>query len=591
MKKLSLKNRLFCIIAAIIVVLTVLICAVTYSVFRNIIMGQIAESRVDVLRQIGERTSIIKKSMSYISNLCAYDIDVQRALQKPTFSYSDNKKFTNVIDDANNKYKNAFKLDGFDYNLEVYGANGLAYITNGTKKSFDSVKNELWYKQVLTANDKIRWISRFDENKNHRQYLLGAARTVKNDADQVTGIIIVTTKESFLKDSYKNVLTDSNDIYIVDETGTIVSNKDYSMLGLNYFNMNRLHEIAGNTNYTIINNSYGSRLISKYTDVDSGWTIVESVDTHSIFTVLTVATAFIIIFGLCIMGGAMIFAYHAARKTTQPLREFGKYMEKVENGDIEVVSSVQGWKEIEEINEGFNRMIAKLRTLMQDIKQKEREKHTIELDFLQAQINPHFLHNTLFSVKCLIAMGKTEQAEGMLSDFIELLRMTLGKNNALTTLQNEIECVQKYVNIQNYRYAGGIELFWECDSECLDMQIPRLMLQPIVENAIFHGIEPKGGSGMIVIQAIAKDELLQIDISDDGIGMDDEAIKKVMRGEKENRSLEFNSVGLANVVQRVKLNYGEKYGVSISSSEFGTKISIFMPAVRGKDNEHKDNGR
>jgi len=213
-------------------------------------------------------------------------------------------------------------------------------------------------------------------------------------------------------------------------------------------------------------------------------------------------------------------------RTGKPLKQFQQDLLKVKNGDIYVNSEIEGWKEIYEIKDVFNDIMVKIQELLNNIRVKEKEKHEIELDFLQAQINPHFLYNTLFSIKCMVEMKENKQASLMLADFIELLRMTLKKEGKFIQLSREMECIKKYVSIQKYRYENKFELYYETPQECSDILVPKLILQPIVENAIFHGIEPKETKGMIVISTRKIGNNIEISVSDDGVGMNKEQKEK-----------------------------------------------------------------
>jgi len=217
---------------------------------------------------------------------------------------------------------------------------------------------------------------------------------------------------------------------------------------------------------------------------------------------------------------------------------------------------------------------------MQNIKEEERRKHKAQLDFLQAQINPHFLHNTLFSIKCLVSLGKVEAAEEMIGAFMDLLRMTLDNKDEFITLNEEIAAIKKYIHLQRYRYSNKFEAVFNCENSLLNCKIPKLILQPIIENAIFHGIEPKRGNGRITISATEEDECLIINVEDDGVGMSPETIEKIKKGESETSRRTFNMVGIANIEQRIILNYGSQYGINIKSTiGKGTCVTLKLPLV------------
>lgn len=579
MKSLSLKNRLFITFTLLLIMISTIIFAVTYNLFREIIVDQIGQSRVDVLKQIGERTSIIQNSLSYVSNLYFFDSSIQLSLEQEQFSESENAKFAKSVQDSDIKYKTAFNNVDFEYEIEIYGKNGLSYQTAAlSKKNFESIQNSLWYRDVLKADGSICWVSSLEQTEQYDKYILRAARIIKDNAGNIIGILLINADERYLLNTYINIMTMQNDIYIINDQGTIVSNTNGSMLGLNYFNMKRLNDLLGDKSFSIINNNGIEKLISIHVDSISGWTILEFINTEQIFGGLYRTTYMIIGIVMIAIIISIGLAYYFALSTTIPLKKFSNYMERVENGDMEVISSVTGWKEISNINNGFNRMVGKVRELLVSIKAKERERHELEIDFLQAQINPHFLYNTLFSIKCLVSMNKMQHAENMLTDFISLLRLTLGGEEKTVTLGKELECLEKYINIQRYRYTGKIDFYIDCEESHKIMKIPKLILQPLIENSIFHGIAHKESNGLIVVQSSVQENILVIEVSDDGVGMSDKVIESIMNGGQINSHKAFKSIGLANVNRRLVMNYGEEYGLKIVSEiGCGTNIQLSFP--------------
>ncbi|HHU48251.1 MAG TPA: hypothetical protein GXZ37_00815, partial [Clostridiales bacterium] len=364
-KHKSLTQQLFFIKFGLMLIAAVLVSLPTFIIFRNIVANQIALARVDVLKQIGERTRVVKNSLAFLSNLYYYDEEVVGYINGKEIDYQTNLIINRKLSDRDSKYSTAFNKINFSYYIVLYGENGTRYVsTQSTDYDFDILTSNLWYRDVLENKGNIHWVSSFKDysDRTNPRYVFSAARIFLGPENQnVAGLLLVNTDERLLYETYKNALSGKNRIYIVDERGNIVSNDDGGMLGLNYYNMDRLEEIFGSKNYAIVDKSGKSVLLSRYKDYESGWMIIEEVLTEDIFGELYRATFMIaMILGLFIIFSAT-FSYLLAKNITAPLKAICNYMKEVENGDIDVISDIQGWKEIQDISNRFNRMLREIK--------------------------------------------------------------------------------------------------------------------------------------------------------------------------------------------------------------------------------------
>ncbi|MGL5086319.1 MAG: sensor histidine kinase, partial [Clostridium sp.] len=250
-----------------------------------------------------------------------------------------------------------------------------------------------------------------------------------------------------------------------------------------------------------------------------------------------------------------------------------KTIEGVMKGDLKTKIVVKSKDEIGELEETFNLMITWLDESIDEIKEKEKQKRVAELSFLQAQINPHFIYNTLTGIRALVSMNKNEDAEEMLYKFTKLLRNILPKANELISLEEEIKIIREYIELQEFRYPNSFRVLIDIEKTIKDVKVPLLILQPLVENAIFYSMESEKNDGVIEIRGYEKENSIYIEIEDNGKGMDREKIISVF-----NKKESINRVGLINVHERVQLNYGVDYGISIESNEGkGTKVIVRLP--------------
>ena len=291
------------------------------------------------------------------------------------------------------------------------------------------------------------------------------------------------------------------------------------------------------------------------------------------------------------------------RVILKPIDAIKNKMDMVARGELQarIEEAERGKGELSEIADSFNYMVGKLESQVDEIGVMERKKHLLQLDFLQTQINPHFIYNTLSSIRFYVEMGKNEAAEKMLIDFSKILRKTLSSSEKMISLREERETLLYYIDLQKARYRDRFEVEFDMPENTLSCIVPDFILQPIVENAIFYSLQKKQVCHIVIRSYLDPDvhltesnfqtrpRTLCISVKDDGIGMDEDKLSTVL-----DKGMNMNKVGLRNVNERLKLNFGEEYGIRILSEEgVGTEVILSMPVnMRGKNlDENTDSGR
>lgn len=546
---------------------------------------EIGNTRVDVLRQIGERSNTVKNSSITISNLYNLDSLLLSTLYEK-LDTEEEKEVKVHLDNMKRNYDVVFSDVGIAYDVVVIGENGFNYSSQaGDNYNFNSLKNQLWYKKIYEKNGRITFISSFKDvfGTEKTKYVFSASRIIYDLEGKVVGTLLINIDENYLANLYDSTLNGNNSIYIVDRNGNIISHNNKSMRGMNFIDVEKFKQLYGENEFHIIKKSQGDYLISNYYDQQTGWTIIEEIRSAAVFSKIYYVV-YITFFVICACLVISLFvSYYVSERVSRPLLNLCYSMDQVKKGNFDVISNVGGYDEINKLKDSFNNMAQEIKKLLEDIKRNEYYKRQAELDFLRAQINPHFLYNTLFSIKCLIEIGKKEQVSYMISAFIDLLKMTLRKDTDLISLEEEFLTTEKYLILQQFRYRDKISFEFELDEKIKKCMVPPLILQPLVENAIFHGIEAKNDMGIIVINANIKGNLLMISVVDDGIGMSAETIKNILQkcNDKEYKRSEF--IGIANVCKRIKINYGEEYGIHIASEVgIGTTITVELPVIMDK---------
>jgi len=251
----------------------------------------------------------------------------------------------------------------------------------------------------------------------------------------------------------------------------------------------------------------------------------------------------------------------------------------VERGDFGTNVYVSGAYEVEQLSKRFNLMLRRIRELMDQIIQEQEAKRKSELDVLQSQINPHFLYNTLNSVTRLAELGRNEEVVTTITSLSRFFRISLSKGKHIISVQDELEHVRHYLIIQTIRFKNRFRYEIRADEAALKCSTLKLILQPLVENAIHHGIEKSAEEGFIDIEARLDGDNLIFQIRDNGIGMTSDTVEKLLSGNI--RSERGSGVGVRNVQERITLYYGPGYGLHFESEpEEGTTVTITIPAVQ-----------
>lgn len=556
---------------------------------KSLMLDQIGQSRLDVLKQISERSNTIKNNTITISNLYRYDEHMRNYLSKEKEPLPENRqKATDYLNELKKTYDQVFHDIGLNYDVVILGNNDFQYSSRGNGEyDFKGLESQLWYRKSYDSEDDMVFISsfqeKFDSGEKENPYVFGAFRQVMDLEGKILGRILVNIDEKYLEGLYSSVEENSN-LYIFDKKGNIVSSRDKAILGKNFIGVNNFKQLYGVNQYSIIRKLGQDYLLSNYYDRDTGWTIVEEMPCSVIFKPLYEAIAILLLLLTgCIFAGAGS-AYYLSGKISKPIQKLCSLMDQVRQGDFDVISDIKGYEEVNQLKNSFNEMAKEIKKLMESVKQKEMKKRKSELDFLRAQINPHFLYNTLFSIQCMIELSNNKQAVLMISAFIDLLKRTLSVDTGFIMLEEEFENTKKYLVLQQIRYGDKVHFECELEEKTRVCLVPSLIIQPIVENAIFHGLNAKEEPGLIVVESAITNDCLLITISDDGVGQSEEELMRLKDHLKGKEYRNGGSIGILNVLNRIRINFGDSYGLLIESETgIGTTVTLKLPVIKEED--------
>lgn len=375
--------------------------------------------------------------------------------------------------------------------------------------------------------------------------------------------------------------------YILDSPGNIVYHPQQQLIyaGLKYENVEPVLEYAYRS---YLDESTGEkRFITVRTLNETGWKIVGVAYYDEIVTAKQDLNQFLFWFLavviLCVIAVSVLLSWLIA----SPIRKLERTVKLVGEGDLNTPIHVSGAYEVEQLSRRFNLMLQRIRQLMDQIIYEQETKRKGELEVLQSQINPHFLYNTLNSVVRLAERGKNEEVITMIQSLSKFFRISLSKGNNIITVKEELDHIRHYLVIQSFRFKNKFRFEIKAQDEVLQYQTIKLILQPIVENALYHGIEMSPDEGLIRISAELQGNLIVFRISDNGLGMSEERLNMILSG----KSAGGSGVGVRNVNERIALYYGREFGLTFESElEEGTVVTIIFPALGPKEGRENPAG-
>ncbi|OME89747.1 MULTISPECIES: cache domain-containing sensor histidine kinase [Paenibacillus] len=363
-------------------------------------------------------------------------------------------------------------------------------------------------------------------------------------------------------------------VYIIDEFGGVISTGDQNLQSNQLFDVfpiqERMTQDAGSFDIKI----NGQERFFTYKKLSNGWSTVITVPYDELLANANQATKNVIWFSALAIGIAILLLYFTTKVMTKRIEVLLQQIRKVERGDFRLSIRPMGHDEIGQVSFAFNKMASTIQSLIHDVYVKEIARKESELNTLQAQINPHFLYNTLSSISSLAIKEGAMQVYQMVNYLAKYYRVSLNKGKRIILLEQEINLVKNYVAIQKIRFRDKLHMHYDLDEQLFGTPTIKLILQPFIENCINHAIWDESGINIIVKVKQEGDDLL-LQVIDDGIGMTPEQLDHAL-----NKSDNLPGYGVKNVDDRIKLTYGEEYGVSIFSRlGIGTAVTIRIPVI------------
>ena len=376
---------------------------------------------------------------------------------------------------------------------------------------------------------------------------------------------------------------DGNYFYLMTEDGELVFHPKSLLMEHGIFKENLGNKDMETDGTKVVRRKNEQFLINQRTMGYTGWKLVGVSSLNGAFyknyPVVPLIWCLIILVGLV----AVCINRYIVAKITGPISQLGDSVETFGKTDEETLIKVEGTYEIRQLADSFNKMQSRIHQLRDKEVQKEQEYWRMQMRLLQSQINPHFLYNTLDSIIWMIQSRHYDGASKMVSALAGFFRISLNKGGDFITVEKEMTHVEKYMEIQGIRFEDKFTFEIHMEESLKNCMCPKLIIQPLAENAVYHGMEGMYGDGEIEIRAYEKDGLLYIDVTDNGEGMTQDQIDHLMQGDVVS-SKRGSGIGVRNVNERLKYCFGKEYGIQVFSEiDEGTTVRICIPEVEDLD--------
>lgn len=470
-------------------------------------------------------------------------------------------------------------------NLGILCAGGKYLFNEGTQvlNPYLDLESQEWYQNAMNGEDDYGLTSSHVQHaiKGERPWVITLSRRIPNNLKNSSysdGVFFIDLNYSAISELCdENSIGEKGYIFILDKDGNIVYHPQQQQLYNELQTENIDIVINADSDTVITSNQNDSKLYTISRSEKTGWTIVGCMNVGELLKNSRQAQNIYILTAAILVVVSLLISSLIARNITLPIQRLRDSMAKVQEGDFETADvEVVSENEIGSLTTSFNVMTHRIRELMEQNIYEQEEKRKSELKALQSQINPHFLYNTLDSIIWMAEGKKNEEVVLMTASLARLLRQSISNEDELVSVGQEVEYARSYLTIQKMRYKDKLEFQIDVAPEINNVKIIKLVLQPIIENAIYHGLKYKENRGLLIVHGYAQGNHAVLEIIDNGVGMSQEILDHIF--EKHKVNYHSNGVGVYNVQKRLQLYYGSDYGIAYRSREGkGTMATITIP--------------
>lgn len=550
-----------------------------YSRFSSQLANVIGEEEQSIIGQAGNGLVTYLRNMMKVSDALCYTVikntDVSNGNMDGSFQllYETNKDYIKNI--------TLFTTDGEPISMAPAAS---------MKKGID-VGSAEWFRNAMEKPENIHFSNPhvqnlFVESSYQYDWVISLSRAVQiTDGEEIKqGVLLIDLSYNGLKQVFSNVsLGREGYLYLCDKEGNIIYHPRMQLLNSGRIQENSI-KAASYRDGTYQEKYLGnSRIVTIKSVGYTGWAVVGVTDSKSVSLNTIKSNLFFVFLFLFFIIAIVCINSYISRKVSRPIQNLEKAVKEVEAGNLNMTIQAEGFFEVWHLGQSVQNMARQIKKLMDDIVTEHVSKRRSELDTLQSQINPHFLYNTLDTIVWMIENERQQDAARAVTALARFFRISLSRGKNIISVEDEAEHVRNYLAIQKMRYKNRFEYEIVVEEDVKRLATIKLILQPLVENAIYYGMEFMEGDGEIRIHAYLQEKELYISIGDNGLGMTEEMVERLMAG-KVTPSQKGSGIGIRNVNQRIRLYFGKDYGLHIMSEpDEGTLITVHLPAVFYED--------
>ena len=547
-----------------------------YQLFTNRMEAMMSENAIQLLDQTAINLETYLKNMRRISDTMYYsvikdkDLSSDNMVQEMNLLYDANKE--NLVSIA--CYTNDGKL------VEAVPVAG--------EKEHVNVTDQKWFRTAVDQMENFHFSTPhvqnlFDDPNFRYHWVISLSRAVELTRGGISelGVLLVDMNYSSIEQLLKKANTGGNEeyVYLMDGDGEIIYHPRQKLIYAGFYLENN-GDLVGWEDGSYRETFQGEdRLITIKTVSYTGWKIVSVIpnsvfnmgmyETKMFFAMLFILSIFIIIF----------LNQMVSSSIASPLEKLNESVKEWESGNMNPDIYIGGFTEVEHLGRTLKSTVEQIRKLMDDVLLEQEEKRKSELDALQSQINPHFLYNTLESITWMIEGERYEDAVFMISQLASLFRISLSKGRTIIRIEDEIKHATNYMNIQKIRYKNNFQVDFQIDKEILNCCTVKLIVQPLLENAIYYGVEGMDDEGEIHVRGYREGDDVCIEVVDNGFGMSEDMLESLLK-ENSRMPRRGSGVGVINVHKRIQIRFGKRYGLEIESEpDEGTMVRIRLPYI------------
>lgn len=574
MKRFTIQKRIFLYIVLLVSFLLSSIIVANYTIFFEFLKKNEMESAISTVQKTKQNIEIILKLAYDMSISIGDKSDVLGELKRGDLSNQ------TEVSQINKMLQQLIGVQEYFDGAYIIGENG-TFISSDPKSDLKSVLKRCQLPENI--HNKIETL--FSESNRKGYYIMNTDDSVisfissiqDNFTGQYIGIVIIDINHTYLREAFSAASFENVEkVMIINRRGDILFSFPFNVYLGEVIEQNPelLDLQTTQVNSKVFKKD--SIIVSDTIDY-SDWKLIRIINTDKIFrsvNMLGKISLYIFLFFILV---SLIASLLLSVSFTKPVVELNNKIKRVEKGDLSVTISTERKDELGELSASFDNMVVQLKNLINEKVDQQKKKSDMEFQVLQAQINPHFLYNTLNSIKWLAVIQNIENISEMTSAIINLLKYNISSKNILVTLEEEIESIKNYVSIQKYRYGSNFNIEYDIDDKTTKLKILKFILQPLVENSIFHGFKNYKYGGEIKIRSQIIDENLLIEVIDNGCGIDKE--KNESRNDETGKM--HSGIGLNNVHERICIYFGSEYGITVKSEEGnGTCVMLELPIIK-----------